>query len=746
MATAPLQTSNTTTMPNLFVDSNHQPLNVFVDASGVQRRPKLIRALRNSGAKVCLIGEARILLVDPESTSGKNYIRDWANDANKVVLTASWVQKCLDKGRALLDADNWGGCVAEDDGQPIMSDGDQDEEAEEAEAEPEPEPEDFSRGTSHQAEVNYTPTASGSNIASQVPIQLQGPSFTQNAPPQQLQMQQQQLQQQLMPHANMNMMSMLPYYYPNFMQYPTQNALPVLTTLVETAIAVSRHNNLDTTLLQAALTSLPMYQSQAPQTPQTPTQQPGGQQAGQNFYPAASEHPLNGGADLAQSPDRASPITHEEPIPRPSKRKSHPSTGSGPQSSQSAKTKLRKAAASPMAATSSRPRPSQAAATSFRSQAAATPSRPPSVHFLTQPPSSQGRHRERSSGVFANPPQPFFVQIDIRNRRDIVQAVKRNGGTLSFEIPQSHYAVLNPRSTTFKDLASDARRFQVPIVQPAFVDACVAHGELLDPEPYMLEAPAPPKKQTKKKARHSPSPPIDSFRESQVPKQEPSVESSSRSGTPDIPPHREQLMSGRFVFTEEEWDFCWQYTRRLLEHDPNISLSALGQKLHEKLPHHSASSWQTSIQKRKHLLDEIREEVLASRSDLVNGGAGPSTQERQNHEDIEELDDEDSTKVDCAVLRASSDLLDEASAMATLVTNATDDQFREDFETIVSLIFSADWEGVPETEIWARMAAERSCRSAPDWDQFLDEHHEAVASEVERRSLETAAAQAAAEA
>lgn len=67
--------------------------------------------------------EAAIILVDSTTESGKRLIRTWGHDASKVVLERTWARASVDVGRPLLAADNWGGAMTIDDGQPVKIDG-----------------------------------------------------------------------------------------------------------------------------------------------------------------------------------------------------------------------------------------------------------------------------------------------------------------------------------------------------------------------------------------------------------------------------------------------------------------------------------------------------------------------------------------------------------------------------------------------------------------------------------------------
>jgi hypothetical protein len=63
--------------------------------------------------------QAHIILVDSTTDAGTQFIRDWGTDPAKFVLEYPWARKSIEAGRALLQNDNWGDCVARDDGRSI---------------------------------------------------------------------------------------------------------------------------------------------------------------------------------------------------------------------------------------------------------------------------------------------------------------------------------------------------------------------------------------------------------------------------------------------------------------------------------------------------------------------------------------------------------------------------------------------------------------------------------------------------
>jgi hypothetical protein len=80
-----------------------------------------IYILQKHDANICTDPKnAQIILVDASSWQGKEFIREWGQDQNKVVLSYAWVTASENAGRPLLADDDWGACLTKDDGLPIL--------------------------------------------------------------------------------------------------------------------------------------------------------------------------------------------------------------------------------------------------------------------------------------------------------------------------------------------------------------------------------------------------------------------------------------------------------------------------------------------------------------------------------------------------------------------------------------------------------------------------------------------------
>lgn len=123
----------------LFSNPDGTPIRVFTQAD-LFGRAKVLKDLRvcvskfanpllvlmilfyvqlNGAELLSNANNAQVMLVDPPTRQGRQFIRDWGKDINKHVLNYTWVKRCLEAQRPLLAEDQWGDCLAQDDGRPI---------------------------------------------------------------------------------------------------------------------------------------------------------------------------------------------------------------------------------------------------------------------------------------------------------------------------------------------------------------------------------------------------------------------------------------------------------------------------------------------------------------------------------------------------------------------------------------------------------------------------------------------------
>ncbi|EIN13746.1 hypothetical protein PUNSTDRAFT_117437 [Punctularia strigosozonata HHB-11173 SS5] len=90
-------------------------------------------------------------------------------------------------------------------------------------------------------------------------------------------------------------------------------------------------------------------------------------------------------------------------------------------------------------------------------------------------------------------PLLFYIQVDLRNRNDAVQQVKRHGGKITADIGQADYVILNPQSsksqTSYTYLFESALAAdQVPL-QPTYIRDCTINKTLLEIDNYIITPP-----------------------------------------------------------------------------------------------------------------------------------------------------------------------------------------------------------------------------------------------------------------
>ncbi|KAI9512918.1 hypothetical protein F5148DRAFT_1279420 [Russula earlei] len=686
MPELPLSLSLTQTSeksPHVFVDTSGSPLSVFLEVNPeIPERFRLIRLLRASGADISHNpSEADILLINSETESGLKFLHDWKADSHKTFLRYSWVQSCLRSGRALLEAEDWGGFRVFHTSECVYSDDEGDEGLEDEQNDTRPSTtlkntsnERASLSTPSKASLSSTniklpsPAPSSSDQSAKqlhtprlVPSRrtfsgrrasnstsIQSPSFnldpvatvrsspkaatgisTQPTPIRRnstpttrkrtLSNPQPSQQNSASPPATLPQAANVPTLVPTlsqvpepsvsqntplFMNYPvsrpplpgdsmdlfnalnyafqTQNttsqvpnaASQTLTQLVETIIAVAQVQGMDTAIIQNYLATLPM----------------------------------------ATSVNQPSPLPHiPDPPLRPLGELPGPSV---PSSSLADVGKNQATTFTPRSLVSS-----ESTSPAKRKRQSPEPSLPPKR--ITSNP------RQDPSGVPLKPPQSgmdvfvtkngrpilVFVQIDIRGRHEIVHLIKKNGGKITADIPKATFVILNPRSVSYADLRQEADNSERTVVQTSFVTESVKQGHLLDPNGFLLGASSAPRKLNlgARRIRDRPSPESDRVTSEvqahdAIVHSSPSIPVRQRSITPD-PPAAVRSKKG-YKFTPAEMTYTWALVHRLITKDRMATKLIVAEALHEKMPHHSVSSWMSTITRHSEMYEAVRTTAL----------------------------------------------------------------------------------------------------------------------------------------
>ena len=77
---------------------------------------------------------AAILIISSESEPGRKFVHHWHADSDKTILNYNWIQACLQTGRALLEAEGWGGFRVFHTRECIYSDEEGDEDLDDAQS------------------------------------------------------------------------------------------------------------------------------------------------------------------------------------------------------------------------------------------------------------------------------------------------------------------------------------------------------------------------------------------------------------------------------------------------------------------------------------------------------------------------------------------------------------------------------------------------------------------------------------
>ncbi|KAJ2965345.1 hypothetical protein NUW54_g14149 [Trametes sanguinea] len=123
------------------------------------------------------------------------------------------------------------------------------------------------------------------------------------------------------------------------------------------------------------------------------------------------------------------------------------------------------------------------------------PTDEPMLPFAEASPISPKARRESSSAqgkkLFAREngePCKFFVQVDIRPRTRIADAIKKNGGKLVPDIAEADYVILgSPSTRTFEERLKQACSYDKQAVRPQWVFECVERNAIVDLDPFSFE-------------------------------------------------------------------------------------------------------------------------------------------------------------------------------------------------------------------------------------------------------------------
>ncbi|THV07721.1 hypothetical protein K435DRAFT_959783 [Dendrothele bispora CBS 962.96] len=691
--------------PQIFCVSG-TPITVFVEASEMVGRAKVVKHLKKHGADVrTSIQEAHFIVVDPETTAGRQIIRQWSNALDKIVLQHSWIMECVKVGRLLDARDKWGGWQAQDDGLPIAG-----EPGEEEQQNLPPlrrrSVENYRiaahNATHHQA-TSFAQPISGAQDAStsrsaSCPVVKNKRSVVAT-----------ERSSSLAPSFSAST------FAPPSLQAPSLVPAPSISPFHSHSTASASFNHSSTPMSASPLdqlpSSLPNACSQVPQIQ-------AGMQVMSNpaqFFPFPFSANLPGMSFpqipmMTLNPFFANPqlqqaLTEQYRLML--------QTGAIPNAMQGGQQPFPDAyiKQSPVSDTIHRSAQAGDHATSLVDV------------YNNRSPSTKGKERVKSPSsvgsrptsdaalpIFVNSgglPLRFFVQIDLRDRHRVVTTIKKHGGTITNKQDDADFAILSPKSSTYASLLKTSAAIHKPAIIPSFVENCVQQCALLDHTSYLLPvddlAPVKEEKvkekkvkeekvQSEKKPKLKRKANFGSEPKARVKKAKHSTIVPNllpyRSSPPPPPEHlRKYRDDGKYIYSTEELEFAVQYAEILLERDHNMPTYSIAKKLTEKMPHHTVRSWATTIgQKNVAVRDRI--EKARSRAGVAYRKA-------------------------YAKLQAQSSAQNDCDPQGIL---------EEDMKVIVNFFLNDDDGNEDDNVVWAHLESKRSCRTKERWADFYKEH------------------------
>ncbi|KAI0335181.1 hypothetical protein GY45DRAFT_886398 [Cubamyces sp. BRFM 1775] len=771
----------------IFIDTSGQPLRVFVEAGEVLNRPKIVRTLKSNGAHICHSpDEATIILVDPETPSGGLFVKEWGSEPGKIVLDVLWVNKSVEAGQALLADKNWGGFGTTENTStlpqksPLPTPRETPPDALNMQGQqPYPPPPDSSQAPSGSVPpgFHFQQSQIGQHAPNNLPSGTPIPMATmQNNPNAQVTLPAQLVAQLVgivsQQGVNLNIPQMIP-------QIPGQMPMNIL----QGQIVPQGYSQPIPFPSQPNMFVQPFPLSQQPAYPQQPIMNPPlprMEASTSNIYQPVPPSPLDGAQSISQTQryrsmsDTVRPSPMED-IRSPSLKRKSPSQERASGSSRKSRANGERSA--------------KHRRVSYPSDEPALPfpdSTPPSTQPARGAYSSKGKLFGKDDGE----PYTFFVQVDLRPRTKIADAIKKNGGRLIPEIDDADFVILgSPSSKTFEERLRQAQtRGKVP-VRPQWVFECIEQNAIVDLDEFVFEGihvekkrgrpsamgkrwiitgpnamPKPPKKEAsflpdeevqmdeddedededagtrrkskgkgkakakpaaketskkteKKAAKAHASSSSTAASKGTAKAKEPVAQPKERTQSPKAfwqpsppPPTRVvQHMPGKNMYTKEDMDYADEYMKILFLRDPEMTLSAVSERMYAKMPHHTQKSWATFIThaSRREKIEKMRRQAAVAHRKASSSGQQLSEPTSQSQAD--------------------------AQAAEPAAAHSPGAQF-DPFAVLAQFFASGGADNLADADVWKVLNEKHPEMSAQDWEVYWLEHNKAISVAVEELS------------
>ncbi|TFY58263.1 hypothetical protein EVJ58_g6529 [Rhodofomes roseus] len=346
----------------------------------------------------------------------------------------------------------------------------------------------------------------------------------------------------------------------------------------------------------------------------------------------------------------------------------------------------------------------------------------------------------------------FWVQMETKQRGDLLQMIKRNGGKIVAEILDADYAVLAQNSKPFEHWLKLATQANVAVVQSRYIYESVKQSALLDADEYGFEdvpkrkrgrprkdpQVSTPTNASKKRSPTKTKAPTSAGPSSQpqpVPERASSSQTVRASQSPPPPQNPLMMESGRYRYTTEEWEYAQRYIPILFARDPDMSMHTIASKLHDKMPHHPIMSWLTWIGK------DPRSSTIAQARKRAHIQWRKAAQQKP----VPQLGDEQTNAMPAAPQSSLPTLnetaLPEPPANAPESASQLGPEDARDFDFFAQFLADGGADGRSDPEVWALLAKERPSRTAEEWHVFWGEHGQAIDDVVQRLMKETDASE-----
>ena len=167
-----------------------------------------------------------------------------------------------------------------------------------------------------------------------------------------------------------------------------------------------------------------------------------------------------------------------------------------------------------------------------------------------------------------------------------------------------------------------------------------------------------------------------------------------RSPTPPPAHTAQKTGGGKYRYTEAELRWAAEHIKYLIANDPDMSSVEIGKSLAAKVPHHTPPSWSIYIIKAVPNVEELRKRAHIARR-----------------------------KREYAV---------KTEGKAAKVRRTEEDDAQDDFNFICQFFAFGGGDKGDDTEVWARIEEQRTCKTAAKWTDFYETRPDEIQAEIKR--------------